>query len=130
MLFKPQTPLTSTQAITGRNIAHSPRGATQRAVLAAELVLGERLLVDPTILQSAAVCRVCRPYVQAVLKADAGLRAELVAGTAEIGELLRPAGERELAQAWHAASPRERAAFGAHVGIDELWDDAIAPALC
>jgi hypothetical protein len=129
MLFKPHTPPTSTQAITGRNIAHSSRTASQRAVLAAELVLGECLLVDPTTLQAAAICRVCTPYVHAALKADADRRAELAAGTAEIGELLRPAGERQLAQAWRAASPRERAAFGAHIGVAELFDDAVAPSL-
>src|SRR5262249_36811538 len=50
--------------ITGRNIAHVVRNAQQRAVLGAELLQGEAVLVKPTLLQVAELVGVCPAYVR------------------------------------------------------------------
>ena len=98
MLFNPKTAPTSTQAISGRNIAHSVRSPSQRAGVAAQLVVGEAHLANPTILQASAILHVCVPYIQTALKATAAERADLAGGAVEIGDLLHPARDCELEQ--------------------------------
>ena len=115
--------------LRGRNLAHSPRSPSQRAAVAARLVLGEHQLVDPTILQAAAICRVSPPYIRAALAATAAERAELAGGAVRVVDLLHPSWDCALERAWHAATPQERAAFGVRVGIDELFDGAVVPSL-
>src|SRR5262249_14784515 len=51
--------------VTGRNLAHSVRSASQRAVLGAELLDGSTVLVRPTLLQVAELVSVCVPYIRA-----------------------------------------------------------------
>jgi hypothetical protein len=60
--------------VTGRNIAHGHRTATERALLAADISAERALLVKPTDAQLADVLHVSRPYISA---------AKIVAGDPE-----------------------------------------------
>jgi hypothetical protein len=112
--------------ITGRNLAHAHRNAHQRAGIAAQLVLGEVHLVKPTITQVAPVAHVSVPYVQLALRLKVETRARVARGELSLIEATKANG---LLTAWIASTPEERAALGAAVGVNEIWDHAIQPSV-
>jgi hypothetical protein len=111
---------------TGRNLAHGHRGAGERAAIAAHLVLGEAELVGPTIIQAAAITRVCPQYVQTALRLQAPTRLRVARGTISLVDAAKANG---LLSAWLAATPDEKAALGSIVGVTQIWDEAINPSI-
>jgi hypothetical protein len=68
MLYRPTLPDATASPyyvkdVTGRNVAHAHRTPSQRAGLAAQLVLGEAALIKPTRKQVARLLRVSGPHV-------------------------------------------------------------------
>jgi hypothetical protein len=112
--------------LTGRNLAYSNRTASQRAALAAALVAGDAWLVRPTVKQAAALTGVSAVYVHAALKLRATTRDRVAAGELDLSDAARANG---LAAAYLDASSDERIAFAKAVGVAELWDDTIVPAM-
>jgi hypothetical protein len=112
--------------ITGRNLAHAHRDAGERAGIAAQLVLGEAELVKPTITQIAPAARVSLPYVHRALRLKVETRARVAAGELALLDAVKANG---LLTAWIASTPEERAALGAAVGVNEIWDHAIQPSV-
>jgi hypothetical protein len=110
--------------ITGRNLAHSHRTASQRGALAAQLVLEEVEHIKPTMIQAAAVTRANIPYVQFALRLTPETRARVAAGEFSLAEAAKANG---LLAAWIASTPAEKAALGSAVGVNEIWDSAIQP---
>jgi hypothetical protein len=112
--------------VTGRNIAHGHRDPGQRGALGAQLVLGEAHHTKPTILQVAAILHVSVPYVRLALDLQPGTRARVAAGEISLSTAAQANG---LLASWIAATPEERAALGIAVGVDRIWDGAIAPSI-
>ena len=110
--------------VTGRHLAHSPKSASQRAAIAAQLVLGELVLVNPTIVQAAESAGICVPYVRVALNATAAEREALLSG-----DLTVPKVCRTLAVEWKVASMDERIRFVRCIGAESIFDTAIVPAL-
>jgi hypothetical protein len=65
--------------ITGRNLAHGRRTASQRAAIAAELRLGERVIVKPAEKQCAALVKVSVPYLRLAAALEPELRRQVTA---------------------------------------------------
>jgi hypothetical protein len=127
MLYFPKVAeATDSSNITGRNLAHAHRSASERAALAAQLVLGEARLVKPTITQVAAITLVSLPYVQVALKLSETTRYRVVKGELSLPDAARANG---LLSAWLTSTPEEKAALGVAVGVNAVWDEAIAPAI-
>jgi hypothetical protein len=112
--------------IGGRSLAHRYLTASERAGIAAQLVLGEARLVRPTITQVVPIVRVSPPYVQLALRLTEKTRARVAAGELSLVDAAKANG---LLSAWLAASPAEKAAFGIAAGVNNVWDDAIAPSI-
>jgi hypothetical protein len=112
--------------ITGRNLAHAHRGAHERAGIAAQLVQGEVALVKPTITQAASITRASTTYVHEALRLKTETRARVATGELS---LLNAVSANGLLTAWIASTPEERAALGAAVGVNEIWDHAIQPSV-
>jgi hypothetical protein len=112
--------------ITGRNLAHAHRTASQRGALAAQLVLEELHRVEPTAIQAAADTGANMPYVQIALRLTPLTRARVAKGELTIPEAAKANG---LLAAWEAATLAEKAALGATVGVDAVWDNVIQPTL-
>jgi hypothetical protein len=136
MLFKrnvqqPAIPL------TGRNIAQAHRTPSQLAGLAGQWVLGEAAVAPPTIKQAARLFQVCVPYVNEALELTADQRADLVAGCLTV-RFLRNWPDRTicwssppdlLVSTWGLAGDAERIEFARRVGVDRIFDAAIAPVI-
>jgi hypothetical protein len=127
MLFTPKYDPTAIP-ISGRAFAHRRRTASQRAGLAAQLVLGEGVLANPTVKQAASLLQVSRPYVQVALKATTGQRENLVSGRLTVSRL-KPSPCDLLVRDWNAANDAERVEFARRVGVDQIFDTAIAPVI-
>ena len=112
--------------ITGRNLAHAHRGAHERAGIAAQMVLGEVALIKPTITQAASIVRASTTYVHEALRLKTETRARVAVGELSLLDAVAANG---LLSAWIASTPAERAALGAAVGVDEIWDHAIQPSV-
>jgi hypothetical protein len=126
MLFKLNTQQTAIPT-TGRNIAHKRRTTSQRAGLAAQLVAGE-VVLKPTVTQVVSLLRVSRPYVEIALKATSDRRASLVAGHLKVSQL-KSSPTDQMEMAWNVASSAERIEFARRVGVDRIFDGAIAPVI-
>jgi hypothetical protein len=139
MLFNPKYDPTSIPTITGHALARGHRTASQRAGLAAQLVAGERVLTKPTIKQVASLLRVSRHYVTAALKTTPAGRACLVSRARYLTvpepnkpsppEPNKPSPCDLLVRDWNAATDAERIAFARRVGVDRIFDGAIAPVI-
>jgi hypothetical protein len=114
------------QPISGRSIAHCSRSASQRAVLAAELVLERVRLERPTIRQAALLAGISIPYVHLALRLSDEARERVAVGAVSLSDAAKANG---LATEFLAASPEVKLAFGRTVGTAALWDDVIEPAL-
>jgi hypothetical protein len=127
MLYRLSTPTTTTLAtITGRNLAHAHRSASERAAIAAQLVLGEAELVKPTITQIVPVAHVSKSYVRFALELTPATRDRVAVGEITLSEAAKANG---LLSAWLAASSAEKVALGAVVGVNAVWDEVIAPSI-
>jgi hypothetical protein len=109
--------------IAGRVLAHSKKGATLRALWAADLVAGSLRLVEPTTTQAATLCGVCVPYVRAALHADFERRQRLERGSVSLSEIVTtPKPVLTLADAWDFADDAQRVAFMKAVGTADVWN--------
>jgi hypothetical protein len=121
-----QNAQTPAKTITGRNLAHAHRTASQRGAVAAQLVLEEVEHTKPTMIQAAAITGANIPYVQLALRLKPETRARVAAGELTIAEAAKANG---LLSAWIAATPTEKAALGVAVGVDAIWDAVISPSI-
>lgn len=112
--------------LTGPKLAHAHRTASQKAAVAAQMVKEEVERTKPTIIPAAADIGANIPYVRCALKLTPETRERVAAGEITITEAAKANG---LLAAWLASTPEERAAFGADVGVDAVWDAAIKPSL-
>lgn len=114
--------------VTGRDIAHRPRTVAQRALLAADLLAGKIRVEGLTQLQIAAVCRVSVPSIQMAKRINGNtvIRDKIASGVAL--NAVMPASNGVVA-AWTQASASELAGLGRIVGVDEVWNKAIVPAI-
>jgi hypothetical protein len=121
-------PTQNATRLRGHNLAHSRRSKGQRAAAAAALILGEAVLVQPTILQAAAICEVSVTYAKLALKVAAARRAELAAGTVEIVELLpKRKSPSSLTEHLIASTADEKVEAAKALGVDLIWDQMILP---
>jgi hypothetical protein len=105
----------SSRLISAQSIAKARLQPRQRARLAADWVDGSAQ-IKPTIALAARVLRVSVPLIYEALKHQRNNGNGTSAPTALV----------RLSQAWDRATPAERAAFGRAIGVDVIWDDAIA----
>jgi hypothetical protein len=126
MAFSYSNGVSPSTAVTGRNLAHAHRTASQRGALAAQLVLEEVAHSKPTIIQAAAVTGANVPYVNFALRLKPETRARVASGELTIAEAAKANG---LLAAYLSATKTTKAAFGVAAGINSIWDDVIAPSL-
>jgi hypothetical protein len=119
---KPSTTITGA-GLRNRNGVHP---AFRRAFTAADLAVGRRHLIKPTVRQAAVLCSVSVRYTYAALRAanDPGLRASIEAGCQP---LISTANSETLAQHFARTSKEELLECARTVGVDVLWDTLIAP---
>jgi len=130
------------RASARRHFRLGQRAAAARAFAGAERYLNR---TAPTLAAAAMHCGSNVPYVQAAIvliqdktalhpeivrKAVLEGRAPLLAAAREVR---RRKAERvaveEVVASWRCWTPGQRAQFGRSVGVAEVWDDAIVPAL-
>lgn len=112
--------------IGGRSLAHLHLTASERAGIAAQLVLGEARLVRPTITQVVPIVHVSVPYVRFAMELTAETRERVAMGELTLTDAAKANG---LLTAYFGASPAEKAALGVAVGVNNIWDDVIAPSI-
>jgi hypothetical protein len=112
--------------IAGSSLAHRQLTASQRGALGAQFVLREATITKPTITQVVPIVRVSAPYVQLALHLTAETRARVAMGELSLTDAAKANG---LLGAWLAATPSEKVALGVAVGVDNIWDDVIAPSI-
>jgi hypothetical protein len=105
------TPSISSQphTISGIFLAKNRRSPRARAWLAAELLDGEAVLVEPTVSQIALICRTSPTTIKRFRNGHNGHNGNhkpLVV---------------VLAKAWSQASPEQRLAFVKNIGTEPLW---------
>jgi hypothetical protein len=121
MLYDPKR--NGTTVVQGRALAHRKHRkltASQRAVLAADLVRGDATL-RPSIAQAATLAGVSTSYVRLALKITPPQRCIIE----QYGASLHPMQPRNelphLALTWNRASADERAAFVKAVGPEQVF---------
>jgi hypothetical protein len=117
---------TGGRPIFGRDIAHSHRSAGERGAVAAQLSLSERQLVQPTAKQAALILHASAPYVHIARLLKPATRAKVARGEISLTQAAKTNG---LYEAWLLASDEEKAALGVAVGVNTVWDEAIAPSI-
>lgn len=119
MLYSPKTkPVQSVQIeprkITGRDLTHRKRTAVQRALLAADLVAGRAVVVEPTLRQAIALTGARPTYASAAVGLDPGERRSVADGWRPLipqnAQRALPKPTPSLADAWDHASSAEREA--------------------
>ena len=118
MLFNPKKSKYATLIVTGRLLAHNKWSAHCRAEAAANLVLGNLDLTEPTVGQAAALCRASLSLTRIVL-------AERKDGP-DFSAAFSPV--TDLIDAWVNATEAERVEFIKAVGIDQVFDAVVAAA--
>jgi len=118
----------ATSTITGRNLAHARRTAVERALAAADLHVGRLSLVEPTVIQAAALARVSVGYAHAAIAIvnDAKARAAVIRGRIPL-LVASWSGSESLANHFLRSSRQERAALSETVGLDAIWDECVVP---
>ena len=127
MLYR--TPAVSTtNVVTGRNVAHAHRSKVELGLLGADLHLGNLALVRPTIKQSALLVGVCKPQVAAAIAIadDPCLRAAVLCGDVALFEAVSRKRET-LAQHLARSSPHEMREAAAELGVEVIWDRMVSP---
>jgi hypothetical protein len=123
----------SIPTVTGYALALGKASATERAFIAANLVLGRLTLIEPRVTQAARLARVCEPYVDAALEilrsGNRGLQIGALDGTFSLFEaaVLAKNPVPALADMFLVATPAERANLAKTVGPAAIWDELIAP---
>ena len=112
--------------LSGHNLVHLHRSASQRGAVAAQLVLEEIEPPKPTVLQAAAITGANIPYVYVALRLTPETRARVAAGKLTLAKAAKANG---LLAAWSTSTPAERSRAGAAVGVNEIWDRAIEPSI-
>jgi hypothetical protein len=113
--------------ITGREVfARTNRGASERAGLGAQLVLGEAWLTKLTAAQAAVLTHTTLQNIYAAMHLAPKTRARVAAGELTLAEAAKANG---LLAAWISSTPDERAALGVAVGVDKIWDAVISPSI-
>ena len=113
--------------ITGRELTGGSKGdAGARAGRAAMLVCGEAQLVTWSVPQATAVTVATMQLTYEALRLTPAARARVAAGEITLADAARGNG---LVNAWLMASAEEKAALGATVGVDVVWDAAISPSI-
>jgi hypothetical protein len=77
--------------------------------LAAGIIGGQVTIQNLTVSQTARLCRVCVPYIDDVRR--------------------QPSACDLLVRSWNAATGSERVEFARRVGVDRIFDAAIAPVI-
>jgi hypothetical protein len=116
--------------ISGRNLAHSPRSKGERAMVAVDLLNGERTLVQPTLVQVAELCRVSIPSIRAAAEAakDPDKRRAVEQGSLPLYKVGN--GKHEtLAAHLRRASPGERLLAAHELGAETIFDEMVSPLL-
>jgi hypothetical protein len=108
----------SIRTISARSIAKADWKPRRRALEAARWVAGHTLIKPVTATLASRVFGVSAQLISEALKQERGKHNGN--GTA---------GSSILNQAWDQATPAERAALGHAVGVDAIWDAAVAPNL-
>jgi hypothetical protein len=101
----PQEP---TRHVTGQYLAKNRLSPRDRARLAAGIIGGQITIRNLTVRQTARLCRVSEPYITAARK---------------------PSPCDLLVRDWNAATGAERIEFARRVGVDRIFDGAIAPVI-
>jgi len=131
------------RASTRRHSRHGCRAAAVRAFTAAGIYLDNAI---PTLARAADCCGSNVPYIQAaiVLLQDQTtpypeiLRKAVREGRVPLLEAAHAARQRQeaarvtvekMAATWRGWTPAQRANFGRTVGVAELWDHSIVPAI-
>jgi hypothetical protein len=122
------TELVNPVSVTGRELAHSPKGLIRRAFDAADLYLGAKQFTEPTVVQSALLARVNRTYVHWAIKRQAE-RTQIEAG---LVPLVPPPARRILREAPDdipvpaiAIPDVELIDFVRSVGVDRVLNAAV-----
>jgi hypothetical protein len=96
--------------VSGQFLARNRLSARDRARLAADIIGGQVTIRNLTYRQTARLCRVSEPYIAAVRRPP-------------------PSACDLLVQHWDAATGAERIEFARRVGVDRIFDTAIAPVI-
>jgi hypothetical protein len=110
----------SLRRISAQSIAKCHWQPQEKARRAADWVAGITH-VKPTVALASRVYRVSEPLIREALKRQR--HHHNGNGTSAPTALVR------LNQAWARATPVERAEFGRAIGVNVVWDDAVAPNL-
>jgi len=112
----PARGISSPRLISAQTIAKGHWQPHQRAREAAAWISG-RAHVKPTTVLASKVFGVSVPLIRNALRRENGN------GT------LAPTNLTLLGRAWNRATPAERAEFGRAIGVNVVWDEAVAPNL-
>jgi hypothetical protein len=115
-------PPPAVESVSGRGIAFGPRNVTERALLAADLVVDRRRVINPTIRQAARLVGVSPAYVSVASRVSGEERARLARGSLTLSAIVAPRKPAPLADAWRAASAAQRIDFIRAVGVADVWD--------
>ena len=75
--------------IIGRRLAHGHFTASERALLAVDMMSGRRVLTEPTVLQAAWLAKAAETYVDVLRKATPSERAAVKIGCLSVATLAR-----------------------------------------
>jgi hypothetical protein len=118
--------------VTGRYFAHNHLSKVKRAFLGTDVKAGKAQPVELTDKQIAALVGVSVPYLAAaehVALEQPHLRPAIEGGFKPLLDAVPPPGRAErLATMWATASADERRAFVKMVGVDAMFDVAVAAA--
>ena len=102
MLYRPPTPSTATQHVSGQYLARNRLDKRARARLAAEIIAGRTVIADLTTKQVATLCGVSVPYITEARKPDRAVA--------------------RLLHGWNRAAGAERVAFVRAAGVENVFD--------
>jgi hypothetical protein len=135
MLYKPlKTKPHHRQYRTGGRVRHDRRAAVARALTGARLLLGLPVAKPSSLASAAAMCGASAPYIAAavtLLRAEDKELIELVhRGHIPLIQTAKQLRSRAAAlAAYRAMAVEDKIALGQAIGVDELFNDVIVPAL-
>ena len=106
------------RTVTGRWLAHAKLTATERAFLAADIVAGRVVVVNPTLKQAACQAGVSAVYAAAARDATPAEREAIESGGLSIMELIETA---PVVTAWKTSTAADRVALVKKIGPDAVW---------
>jgi hypothetical protein len=117
-----------TRVLTGRNLAHSPRTKTERALLAASIARGDVVVTKLTLTQASQLAGVNITYAKMAARLTAAERFAVEAGRRTLYDKT-PAPGATCDDGWHRMSPSEQKEW-VRDHAPELWsalDAATSP---